>query len=103
MKFRTRLLITSVTIVLLPLLLTCAALLVVGSHIEDVETPSDFFDRDNVSYIYTVETYSRISEEVLEKVRRQIEEDPSRLEDKDYLDEIASDLKDKSSYIIIRK
>ncbi len=42
MKFRTRLLITSVTIVLLPLLLTCAALLVVGSHIEDVETPSDF-------------------------------------------------------------
>lgn len=62
-----------------------------------------FFDRDNVSYIYTVETYSRISEEVLEKVRRQIEEDPSRLEDKDYLDEIASDLKDKSSYIIIRK
>jgi signal transduction histidine kinase len=102
-KFRTRLLITSVTIVLLPLLLTCAALLVVGSHIEDVETPSDFFDRDNVSYIYTVETYSRISEEVLEKVRRQIEEDPSRLEDKDYLDEIASDLKDKSSYIIIRK
>lgn len=103
MKFRTRLLITSVTIVLLPLLLTCAALLVVGSHIEDVETPSDFFDRDNASYIYTVETYSRISEEVLEKVRWQIKEDPSRLEDKDYLDEIASDLKDKSSYIIIRK
>lgn len=103
MKFRTRLLITSVTIVLLPLLLTCAALLVVGSHIEDVETPSDFFDRDNASYIYTVETYSRISEEVLEKVRWQIKEDPSRLENKDYLDEIASDLKDKSSYIIIRK
>lgn len=103
MKFRTRLLITSVTIVLLPLLLTCAALLVVGSHIEDVETPSDFFDRDNASYIYTVETYSRISEEVLEKVRWQIKEDPSRLEDKDYLNEIASDLKDKSSYIIIRK
>ena len=103
MNFRTRLLITSLTMVLLPFLLTSVALLVVGSHIEDVETPSDFFDRDNVSYIYTVETYSRISEEVLEKVRRQIEEDPSRLEDKDYLDEIASDLKDKSSYIIIRK
>ena len=103
MKFRTRLLITSVTMVLLPLLLTCAALLVVGSHIEDVETPSDFFDRDNASYIYTVETYSRISEEVLEKVRQQIKEDPSKMEDEAYLDEIASDLKDKSSYIVIRK
>lgn len=103
MKFRTRLLITSVTMVLLPLLLTCAALLVVGSHIEDAETPLGFFDRDNASYIYTIENYSRISEEVLEKVRRQIKEDPSRLEDMAYLDEITLDLRDKSSYIIVRK
>lgn len=103
MKFRTRLLITSVTMVLLPLLLTCAALLVVGSHIEDAETPLGFFDRDNASFIYTIENYSRISEEVLEKVRQQIKEDASRLEDTVYLDEITLNLKDKSSYIIVRK
>lgn len=103
MKFRTRLLITSLTMVLLPLLLTCAALLVVGSHIEDAETPLGFFDRDNASFIYTIENYSRISEEVLEKVRQQIREDSSRLEDTVYLDEITLDLKDKSSYIIVRK
>ena len=103
MKFRTRLLITSLTMVLLPLLLTCAALLVVGSHIEDAETPLGFFDRDNASYIYTIENYSRISEEALEKVRQQIKEDPSRLEDMAYLDEITLDLRDKSSYIIVRK
>ena len=103
MKFRTRLLITSLTMVLLPFLLTSVALLVVGSHIEDTETPYGFFDRDNASYIYTIENYSRISEEVLEKVRQQIKEDPSRLEDTDYLDEMTLDLKDKSSYIIVRK
>jgi signal transduction histidine kinase len=102
-KFRTRLLITSLTMVLLPFLLTSVALLVVGSHIEDTETPYGFFDRDNASYIYTIENYSRISEEVLEKVRQQIKEDPSRLEDTDYLDEMTLDLKDKSSYIIVRK
>lgn len=103
MKFRTRLLITSLTMVLLPFLLTSVALLVVGSHIEDTEAPYGFFDRDNASYIYTIENYSRISEEVLEKVRQQIKEDPSRLEDMDYLDEMTLDLKDKSSYIIVRK
>ena len=103
MKFRTRLLITSLTMVLLPFLLTSVALLVVGSHIEDTEAPYGFFDRDNASYIYTIENYSRISEEVLEKVRQQIKEDPSRLEDTDYLDEMTLDLKDKSSYIIVRK
>ena len=103
MKFRTRLLITSLTIVLLPLLLTAAALLLVGSRIEDAETPFGFLDRDNASFIYTIENYSRISEEVLEKVRQQMREDPSRLEDTDYLDGITQDLKDKSSYIIVRK
>ena len=103
MKFRTRLLITSLTIVLLPLLLTSVALLVVGSHIEDAEQEQGFLNRDNSSFIYTIENYSRITEEVLDEVRQQITEDPSRLEDTAYLDEITEDLRDKSSYIIVRK
>ena len=103
MKFRTRLLITSLTIVLLPLLLTSMALLVVGSHIEDAEQELGFLNRDNSSFIYTIENYSRITEEVLDEVRQQIMEDPSRLEDTAYLDEITEDLLDKSSYIIVRK
>ncbi|MDE7428188.1 MAG: HAMP domain-containing histidine kinase [Lachnospiraceae bacterium] len=103
MKFRTRLLITSLAIVLLPLLLTSMALLVVGSHIEDTEQELGFLNRDNSSFIYTIENYSRITEEVLDEVRQQITEDPSRLEDTAYLDEITEDLRDKSSYIIVRK
>lgn len=103
MKFRTRLLITSLTIVLLPLLLTSVALLVVGSHIEGAESKLGFLNRDNSSFIYTIENYSRITEEVLEEVRQQITEDSSRLEDTAYLDEITEDLRDKSSYIIVRK
>ena len=102
MKFRTRLLITSLTMVLLPFLLTGVALLVVGSHIEDTEAPYGFFDRDNASYIYTIENYSRISEEVLEKVRQQIKEDPSRLEDKGYLEMVNSEIARKSTYILVR-
>lgn len=103
MKFRTRLLITSLAIVLLPLLLTSVALLVVGSHIEGTEQDLGFLSRDNSSFIYTIENYSRITEEVLEGVRQQITEDPSKLEDTVYLDEITEDLWDKSSYIIVRK
>lgn len=103
MKFRTRLLITSLSIVLVPLLLTSVALLVVGSHIEDAESQVGFLDRDNASYIYTIENYSRITEEVLEEVRQQIKDAPFKLEDKDYLDKITADLRDKSSFIIVRK
>jgi signal transduction histidine kinase len=50
-----------------------------------------------------MENYGRITEEILEKVKSQIAENPERLEDRDYLDEISADLKHKSSYIIVRK
>lgn len=103
MKFKTRLLITSLAIILMPLLLTSIALLVVGSQIEDAETQFGFPGKNNSSFIYTIENYSRITEEVLEKVRQQIAEDPSRMEDKAYLEEISESLVDKSSYIIVRK
>lgn len=102
-KFRTRLLIVSLSIVLIPFLLTCAALFLVGSHIEDAESQAGFLDRDSASFIYTIESYGNITEEILEEVKQQITEDPARLEDRDYLDEINSDLKEKSSYIIVRK
>ena len=103
MKFRTRLLITSLSIILLPLLLTSVAIFVLGSHIEDAESQFGFLNRDNASFIYTIENYGRITEEILEDIREQIAKDPARLEDKDYLEEITLDLKDKSSYIIVRK
>lgn len=103
MKFRTRLLITSLSIVLLPFLLTSVALFVLGSHIEDAESQFGFWDRDNASFIYTIENYGRITEGILEEIRQQIAEDPDRLQDREYLDEITQDLRDKASYIIVRK
>lgn len=103
MKFRTRLLLISLIIILLPFLLTSVSILVLGSHIEDTESQFGFLDRDNASFIYTIENYGRITEEVLEEIKQQIAENPARLEDTDYLDEITLDLKDKSSYIIVRK
>lgn len=95
--------ITSLSIILVPLLLTSITFLLVGSHIEDAEAQFGFLNKNNASFIYTIENYSRITEEVLEEVKRQIAEDATKLENKDYLDELTMDLKDKSSYIIVRK
>ena len=55
MKFKTRLMVTSVVIVLLPLLLTCAAFLLVGSHIEDAEGELGLLDMNKVPFTYTIE------------------------------------------------
>ncbi|MBO5473168.1 MAG: HAMP domain-containing histidine kinase [Lachnospiraceae bacterium] len=101
MKFRTRLVITSLLIILVPFLLTAAAFMLIGSRIEDAE--AGFLDRESTAFTYTIENYSQMTEEVLENVKQQIETEPERMEDKGYLDEISADLKNKSSFIIIRK
>lgn len=101
MKFRTRLLITSLSMILVPFLLMVVAFLLIGSRIEGAET--SILDRKGASFTYTIENYSRMTEEVLEKVKEQIAADPERLEDESYLNEITADLKNKSSYIIVRK
>lgn len=103
MKFRTRLMVTSIVIVLLPLMLTCAAFLVIGSHIEDAEGEFGILDVNRVPFTYTIENYSRITEDILQEVKDQISSDSVRIEDKEYLDEISGKLNSRFSYIIVRK
>lgn len=102
-KFKTRLLVTSIAIVLVPFLLTSIAFIVVGSHVEDAETDPGLLDRKNLVFAYTIENYSKMTENVLKKVKDQIGVNPSRLESKEYLDEISGQLNDRFSYIIVRK
>ena len=103
MKFRTRLLVTSVAIVLVPLLLTCISFLVIGGQVEDAGNEIGILDKDSLSVSYTIENYSHITEEAIQKVKEQITQNPSKLEDKEYLDEISGELNRKFSYIIVRK
>ena len=103
MKFKTRLLITSIAIVLVPLLLTSIAFIVVASHVENMENEVGLLDRKNLATAYTIENYSHMTEEVLREVKDQIEQNSVKLEDKEYLDEISGELNDKFSYIIVRK
>lgn len=103
MKFKTRLMVTSIVIVLLPLMLTCVAFLLVGSHMEDAEGEFGILDMNKVPFTYTIENYSRITEDILHEVKEQIDSDSVLLEDKAYLEEITAKLNSKFSFIIVRK
>lgn len=103
MKFKTRLLVTSVAIVLVPFLLTAIAFIVVASHAENMENEVGFLDRDQLATAYTVENYSHMTAAVLQEVKDQIMRDPLELEDREYLDGIDGELNDKFSYIVVRK
>lgn len=103
MKFRTRLLVTSIAIVLVPLLLTLISFIVIGGQVEDAESEFGILDKDTLSFSYTIENYSHITEEVLQQAKEQIAHNTLKLEDKEYLEEISGALNRRFSYIVVRK
>ncbi len=103
MKFRTRLLVTSIFIIVVPLLLTAVAFMGIGIFMVNSEQEFGAFDRNYVSFAYTLENYNQMTADVLKEVREQLIEESSRIEEQEYLEKINEELANKSSYIIVRK
>ncbi|MDE7022094.1 MAG: HAMP domain-containing histidine kinase [Lachnospiraceae bacterium] len=103
MKFKTRLLVTSIFIIVVPLLLSAVAFMGIGIYMVNSEQEFGAFDNNYTSFAYTLENYNQMTADVLQAVREQLEEEPSRIEEPDYLEKINEELANKSSYIIVRK
>ena len=103
MKFRTRLLITSILIIVLPLLLTAVAFMGIGIYMVNSEQELGFSGKNYTSFTYTLENYNQMTEEVILEIQEQLRENSACMEDKEYLETINNDLAAKSSYIIVRK
>ena len=103
MKFKTRLLITSVLIIVVPLLLTAVAFTAIGIYI--VNSEQDFRPEGSnyTFFTYTLENYNQITEDVILKISEQLRVDSSSMENVEYLEEINRNLAMNSSYIIVRK
>ena len=80
MKFKTRLLVTFLTIVLLPLLLTMIAFMSIGAYLMNAQREFGLVNLDYNMMSEPAQTFERITEEIFEKVKE-----------------------DKASYIIVRK
>lgn len=103
MKFKTRLLITSILIIVVPLLLTAVAFMAIGIYMVNSEQSFGPSNQNYASFTYTLENYNQMTEEVILEVKEQLQENSSSIEDVVYLEEINRDLAGKSSYIIVRR
>ena len=88
MKFKTRLLVTFLTIVLLPLLLTMIAFMSIGAHLMNAQREFGLVNLDYNMMSEPAQTFERITEEIFEKVEIQIALDETQMEDEEYLSEI---------------
>lgn len=104
MKFRTKLIITFLTVILLPLLLSAIAFLAIGAvliHNSDLSYGFETTDYSTMSD--SLASFSDITDDIFCDIEQLAETDPSRLEDKEYLAAMNEDAFKRSSYILVRK
>lgn len=103
MKFRTRILITFFTIILLPSVLAITAFLCIGSYLANRQTDYGLQSSDYNVWIDPTKASRTISDEIFFEVRERMKNDPMSLENPEVLEDLNNRTAGRSSYIILRK
>lgn len=103
MKFRTRLMITFTTIIVLPLLLTAIAFFVIGGYLVNLQQGYKLQDIDYAVVSESFQAAAGMVDEIYEIMVDQVEQDVNRLEDTAYLERLEDSLPNTTAYYIIRK
>lgn len=104
MKFKTKLAITFITIILLPVMLSLVAFLAIGTLL--VRTTDQVSGLETTDYSMmsdSIDAFSRGTDDLFKAIRESAKQAPARLEDKEYLEDMNAAAGEKSSYIIVRK
>ncbi len=102
MKFKTRLLITFLTVLILPLVMTAGAFLGIGGYLLKDFDEYDILTNHNM-LTDTSQMFNEITDDIYLQIKNQIEQDKMQLESIEYLENINANLKNKASYVIVRK
>ncbi|NBJ91085.1 sensor histidine kinase [Parablautia muri] len=103
MKFKTRLVITFLTIILLPLALACTAFICIGGALIRGQEEYGLRNKDYNMLIDPAQASKLMSDEIFVEVKEILENDPFEIENEDVLFNINEKIANKSSYIIVRR
>ena len=104
MKFKTKLAITFLTIILLPVLLSLVAFIMIGAVMVHTDEPTYGLELSDYTMMSdTIDGFSGATNELFNKILNTARDDEARLEDSGYLEELNEEASEYSSYIIVRK
>jgi len=103
MKLKTRLKVTFISIILLPLLLTVLAFMSIAIYLMNIQPGGQMAQLDYVTVSENIQDFINLTDKAYYTVLEQVEQDPSRLEDQEYLEWVNREIARKSTYIIVRK
>lgn len=103
MKFKTRLRVTFITIIFLPLLLTTLAFCVIGVYLMNAQPGVSIQNLDFAMISESVGNFTGHADNVYHQLTEQAEKDVALLENKEYLERMGSLLHSRSAYLLVRK
>lgn len=104
MKFKTRLWITFVTIIILPVVLTSIAFGLISYQVIHKEGLNYGIEiKDYTMWSDSLSSFGKLTDEIFYKLQMQVDMDSSRFLDKKYLSDINEKIQETSSYLIVRK
>lgn len=103
MKFKTRLQVTFISIILLPLLLTVLAFMIIGIYMTHVQKGYGLRDLDYSMMSDNLQDLVGDVDRMYEGLLKQVREDPKAFEDLGYLEKMNAELERRSAYLLVRK
>lgn len=103
MKFKTRLRITFITIIVLPLVMTVLAFLFIGVFLMNYQQGRSLTDVDYTLIGEAFQTFAATADDTYEEIQAQAVQDVTMLENMEYLKKLNTRISRKSAYILVRK
>lgn len=103
MKFKTRLQVTFISIILLPLVLTMIAFMVIMVYLMNLKQGFGLHELDYDMMSENVQQFVNMTDKVYFMLLDQLQEDPSKLEDREYLEKMNTEISRKATCLIVRK
>ena len=103
MKFKTRLRVTFISIIVLPLLLTIMAFVVIGIYLMSVQKGIGLQEIDYEMMSDSMQEFTTNTDQAYFVLLDQARKDSTRLEDIAYLEHVNSEISRQSTYLIVRK
>ncbi len=103
MRLKTRLQVTFITIIILPMVLTVIAFAVIGIYLMNMNQGGAMEDLDYSTMSESLQSFVDSADRTYDELLAQVKEDPYRLEDVNYLKKVSKEISRKSTYILVRK
>lgn len=103
MKFKTRLQVTFISIIVLPLLLTVLAFMIIGIYVTHVSKGYGLKELDYSMMSANLQDFLGDVDRMFDDLRDQAQKDPSQFEKKEYLEKKNEELAKRATYLLVRK